>query len=430
VLLRRLSACSANESSSSNVACAGWRRAICTGLQGHRGQSTLRLMTASGKLLRYLGLLLAFVGSAVGFEGTSTAAAVDSAYVPVREPVLGFALERSQADDGYRLVELDPTADGPPVWKTIVEGPLDTCEARLVEVLEDKYGRGRLNLPVGTLGGKQFWADEFVYAGWRIQHNVYTDHYRLLDPEDERRAWGSYEACRTVFEAQRVQGKIQPRSDDLVVLLHGLFRSKASLRKLQTALEAEGYEVATVSYPSTRASIRDHADQLERVLNALEGTRRISFVTHSLGGIVAREVLARDSDWKKRIEIGRLVMLGTPNQGSVVAELLRDWLPYQIVAGKSGQELTLGSVAGVPPPACSFGIIAGGTGDDRGLNPLLPGDNDGTVLVADTRLEGADDFLLVRRAHSWLMSDPEVIKATIRFLKEGRFTKAIELDAE
>ena len=385
-------------------------------------------MTAPRKSLLCLVTLLVLVGNGVDFE--SIAAAVDPAYAPVREPVLGFALERSKADDRYRLVELDPTADGPPVWKTIVEGPLDTCEARLIEVLKDRYGTGRLNLPVGTLGGKQFWADEFVHAGWRIQHNVYTDHYRLLDPEDERLAWGSYEACRTVFEAHRVQRKVRPRSDELVVLLHGLFRSKDSLRKLHKALEAEGYEVATISYPSTRASIRDHADQLERVLDALEGTRRVSFVTHSLGGIVAREVLARDSDWRKRIEIGRLVMLGTPNQGSVVAEVLRDWLPYQIVAGKSGQELTLISVAGVPPPACSFGIIAGGTGDGRGLNPLLPGDNDGTVLVADTRLEGAEDFLLVPYAHSWLMNETVVIEATVRFLKEGKFTDPSERDGD
>ena len=43
-----------------------------------------------------------------------------------------------------------------------------------------------------TLGGKVFWGDNFIYAGWRIQENVVTGHHRLLDPDDVRQAWGTY----------------------------------------------------------------------------------------------------------------------------------------------------------------------------------------------------------------------------------------------
>ena len=36
-------------------------------------------------------------------------------------------------------------------------------------------------IPLPTMGGKQFWADELFFHQWRIQRNVLTGHYRLLD---------------------------------------------------------------------------------------------------------------------------------------------------------------------------------------------------------------------------------------------------------
>ena len=62
-----------------------------------------------------------------------------------------------------------------------------------------------------------------------------------------------------------------------------------------------------------------------------------------------------------------------------------------------------------------------GTGTDRGYSFLLSGDNDGTVRVEETRLEGAKDFLVVPRLHTFIMNAREVIDAAIRFLETGRF---------
>ena len=56
-----------------------------------------------------------------------------------------------------------------------------------------------VNIPVKTLGGTQFWADTYVHAGWRIQKNVFTGHFRLLDTQNIRRAWGTLADCRSAF---------------------------------------------------------------------------------------------------------------------------------------------------------------------------------------------------------------------------------------
>ncbi len=53
-----------------------------------------------------------------------------------------------------------------------------------------------INLEIQTLGGKYLWADVHLLAGWRIQKNILTGHFRLLDDTDKRRAWGTYENCQ------------------------------------------------------------------------------------------------------------------------------------------------------------------------------------------------------------------------------------------
>ncbi len=329
------------------------------------------------------------------------------AWERLRPALLGHAIEWDRARDVYRLVE-DST---PP--REIATGTLEACEEALLAALEARYGKGRLNLPLVTLGAKQFWGDRFAYAGWRIQENVLTGHCRLLDRKDVRRAWGTYEACRVAFEKARRENSIRPASDHWVFLVHGLGRSRASWSKLSRALRTAGYEPVAISYPTTRRSIEEHAEALAALLDCAEDVRTVSFVTHSLGGIVVRETLARDGAWKKRIAVDRLVMLAPPSKGSRVAEILKDFLPFEWITGETGQGLTPERAAKVPLPACPFGIIAGGRGDGKGYNPIFHGDNDGVVSVEEAKLDGAADFLLVNSLHSFIMNHPDAIRAAL-----------------
>jgi len=148
-----------------------------------------------------------------------------------------------------------------------------------------------------------------------------------------------------------------------------------------------------------------------------------------LGGLVVRTLLARQGDaWRTRLRLGRIVMLAPPSQGSAVAETLKDFMPFEWLAGPSGQDVTASGVEAerIPVPPCEFGVIAGGKNDDRGWNPLLVGDDDGVVTVEETRLPGATDFLLVERAHTFIMRAPEVVEATRNFLLAGIFSKSGE----
>lgn len=280
----------------------------------------------------------------------------------------------------------------------------------------------RLPVPVPTLGGKQLWGDVFLHQGYRIQRHVRGRH-RLLDPRDRRLAVGTYPQCREVFEQVRRERRLPTGSAHLVLLLHGIFRSKDSFGPLTRALRAAGFEAHAVNYPSTRQSLEAHADQLDLLLDRLEGVEQVSFVGHSLGGIVTRTLLGRErAAWRDRITVNRVVMMGTPNQGALIADRLARVAPFRTVAGPSLDQLHPERRTEVAPLDVPFGLVTGGTGDERGFNPLLPGDNDMTVTVSEAALDGAEDHLFVKAVHTFIMVHPEVVEGTIRYLQTGSFT--------
>jgi hypothetical protein len=122
--------------------------------------------------------------------------------------------------------------------------------------------------------------------------------------------------------------------------------------------------------------------------------------------------------------LGRIVMFAPPNQGAELAEKLGRNQVFRMVFGSAGVQLArqwpeLEKRLAIP--ACEFGIIAGGRGDERGWNPLLTGDDDGVVSVSTTRLPGAADFLVLPVSHTFLMQNAQVLECTLRFLEQGCF---------
>lgn len=278
-----------------------------------------------------------------------------------------------------------------------------------------------------TLGGRQFWADVEFFREYRIQQNVLTGHFRLLDGEDFRQASGTRDECRDKLAAIRKAQRLAPMSGEAVILIHGLVRSSKSMRKLERhlALDQAGWQTFSFGYPSTQVDIAQAAEYLDSAIESLEGIERIHFVVHSMGGLVVRAWQAQHSDPR----IGRMVMIATPNQGAELADRFERNMLFRAVYGPAGRQLVSapdGFIASLPTPGFEFGVIAGGRGTERGYNPLIPGDDDGTVSVESTRLPGAADFILLDRLHTFLITAPETREYTLRFLKEGRFREREE----
>ncbi len=105
-----------------------------------------------------------------------------------------------------------------------------------------------------------------------------------------------------------------------VLLVHGYFCNRQLWRPTARALAAQGHAIGAVDLEPVFGSIDDYAQRIDDALRSLlagTGAPRAHLLCHSMGGLAARAYLrARGVG-----SIARVVTLGTPHQGTVLARL-------------------------------------------------------------------------------------------------------------
>ncbi len=290
------------------------------------------------------------------------------------------------------------------------------------------------NLDMKTFGGPQFWSDIHFFRDYRIQQNIFTKHCRLLDSRNVRLEYGDFDDCVAKLNDVREEQKLEPMSGEGVILLHGILRSANSFAPLKKSLEDEGYLVFAVNYPSTKITIEQAAIDLQNVIDSLEGVETIHLIGHSMGGLIIRAWFGLpESECIAEQRIGKVIMLGTPNHGAEMADFFDKFPPFHWLLGKAGSQLRTmdETIDNLPIPTVPFGVIAGARGSDsNGYNPVIPGDDDGTVTVASTNLEGMTDFYSFPCLHLYLMRDKRAITAIENFLKTNSFNPENETPSQ
>jgi len=224
-------------------------------------------------------------------------------------------------------------------------------------------------------------------------------------------------------------------SRELVVALHGLNVTHHTMGRLARALGAAGYNVVNRTYPSRTMPLERIATEwlpeLLKKHNAAAAPR-VHFVTHSLGGILTRLWLQEKG---APANLGRIVMIAPPNQGSEVPDhfrvrgkALRSL--FQFVASANAEQLGTDDESAPRklsrakfPAGVELGVIAG----NRWVNPFFlswfKGENDGTVSVASTRLAGMRDHIVMPHSHTGIIMRGAVAEQTLHFLREGKFKR-------
>jgi len=201
----------------------------------------------------------------------------------------------------------------------------------------------------------------------------------------------------------------------VVVLQHGLFRTAASLGRLERSLQAHGYEVINVGYASTRAPIEDHARSLAAVIQARAARGAVHewrFVGHSMGGLVIEEYLRSPG----AVEPVACVYLGTPHRGAMLADLRKRWFLFRWAMGTTAAgQLSPGDAfhARPLPWLPRSGAIVGDIGSG---NAAIPGDDDGTVAVGEAALPNPARTIHVAAGHTGLTTSPQALRQVLHWL--------------
>ena len=208
-----------------------------------------------------------------------------------------------------------------------------------------------------------------------------------------------------------------------VLVLHGLGRTPLAMLRLAQHLEDAGYLVENLGYPSQEHSVEQLAERfVQPAVTALQGQgiSRLHFVGHSMGGILTRMLVQQ----QRPRNLGRAVMIATPNQGTELVDFLRRYWIFRKLKGPAGVQLGTGADSlplQLGPVDFEVGVIAGSRSNNWFFSRLMPGADDGKVPVSRTKVEGMSDFITLPYAHTFIQQRSRTIDQTLHFLKHGRF---------
>ena len=209
---------------------------------------------------------------------------------------------------------------------------------------------------------------------------------------------------------------------DFVYILHGLGQGKWSMKLLALRLEKAGFIIKRIGYKSINQTPQDLLHNVTKQINSSlpDSSYTVHFVGHSLGGLMIRTYL----DSNNVANLGRVVLIGTPNRGTPLVDKYRDsWLmkllgPMPRALGTN--ENSFPNSIGIP--YYPVGIIAGKM-EIINNEKIIPDQDDGIVPLESTKLEQMTDIIIIKTNHAFLSKSRTVSEQTVAFLRNGYFKK-------
>jgi pimeloyl-ACP methyl ester carboxylesterase len=199
---------------------------------------------------------------------------------------------------------------------------------------------------------------------------------------------------------------------DWVVLLHGLFANCRSMRKLETRIGEVGYKVLNWGYPtwlrSTEQNVKRLLPQVE-LLQKDPSVRSINFVTHSMGGILARCALQLGSEAK----VKRIVMLAPPNRGSHLTRISLGPFAWCLPA--------IGELSESPSSLPNRLEVSSRVTSSQVEIGVIAASHDFIVPVANTQIRNQSDHCVLRSSHYQLPNHDTAVRNVLSFLQCGKF---------
>jgi len=206
---------------------------------------------------------------------------------------------------------------------------------------------------------------------------------------------------------------------ETIILVHGLWMTGIEMTMLRHRLQKDyGFNCVQFSYHSVTGEIHHHVERL-RELAQQQQCERLHFIGHSLGGVITYKVLESTND----LIGGRAVFLGSPMQGSTAVDAMSRWTLGRVAIGSAVCKELMTTEPRHWDGRRDIGIIAGSVemGFGRLFSDKLVSDSDGTVLIAETQLNGAKDNIVLPVTHTSMVFSPIVTTQIVNFLRDGKF---------
>ncbi|WP_309381644.1 esterase/lipase family protein [Cerasicoccus frondis] len=206
-----------------------------------------------------------------------------------------------------------------------------------------------------------------------------------------------------------------------VVVIHGLAASSGVMWHVEDTLEADGYRVINIDYPSMSKTLGMLAQHVRKQISSQARVDEpIDVVTHSMGGILLRTIQHEDP----LPNIRRVVMIAPPNHGSEALDIVAAPFLAKLAFGPAGSQMSAVNAErwkALGPAPFEVGVIAGSLGIDPVISSMIPGPDDGVISVESTKLDGMADFVVIHESHPMLVFNGEVMEQMIAFLDTGKF---------
>ncbi len=190
------------------------------------------------------------------------------------------------------------------------------------------------------------------------------------------------------------------------------------MQPLARALERDGFSTLNIPYPSGRLPIPYLVARIRTQVEKITDGRPVNFITHSLGGILARSLLAEEVPW----QTGKVIMLAPPNSGSEIVDWSKNHPLLHLMLGPAGRSL---ASDGAPsnlrafPTGIEAAVIMGNRCPIPVFRKILGEENDGIVSAAGGRIDGLKGFSVINADHTFIQMHPETIRLSLHFLKTG-----------
>lgn len=276
-----------------------------------------------------------------------------------------------------------------------------------------------------TFGGRIFWEDLFVKYGWRIQRNLTSHKFRLLDNFNIVRFEGNFKKTKAEFdkyvEAYELREIITDKK--IVIMLHGYAQSGKIFQQMSNYLRTKDIDAQAIEYPSTQRGITGNAKQINILLDNIDDYKEISFITFGIGNIILEKALQQRMPKQKNAAIGKIIEIAPATGNNFILQKITQTDFFKFIFGDIPSCINDKAIESFHYiPQATIGVIKTKSDNHSGLLASFFSTKERYEDIEEIKKWcGAKEVLSSDLNKKEILKNKSIFEAVYRFLNSGKF---------